>query len=443
MDFGTESESTTFGILGQSGQMIGRRAKPSTQDDDKLKGFDDFELRLGDMMRGERATLAKSLLDVQRELRIKAAYIAAIEACDVAAFETPSFIAGYVRSYARYLGMNPDWAFEKFCREAGFTPVHGMSPEAGGPKPQRRPTEVAEALANPNASFIPRPEAFWSKIEPRAVGSVLVLAVLVTGLGYGGWSVLQEVQRVHVAPVDQAPGVQAEFDPLAGATGERFAAATTEELTDPAAPASVTPEALDRLYRPQSLDTPVLVARDGPISAIDPRATGVLAGLPGSEAPVVVPVAGTVSDGLAPQATDLAVAEALGQAGPAMVRTLGAEGAAVEVLAVRPSWVRISAADGSVLFEKVMDAGERFALPKLEEPPVMRAGESGAIYFAVNGVAHGPAGGRGEVTKNIVLAPEVLAEKYAAANPAADDDLAKMIAVADAGAMAPVEPAGQ
>ena len=52
--------------------MIGWRSKPSTTEEDKPKGFDDFELRLGDLMRGERATLGKSLLDVQRELKIKA-----------------------------------------------------------------------------------------------------------------------------------------------------------------------------------------------------------------------------------------------------------------------------------------------------------------------------------------------------------------------------------
>eukprot|EP00581_Thalassiosira_minuscula_P034485 CAMPEP_0184465012 /NCGR_PEP_ID=MMETSP0740-20130409/59883_1 /TAXON_ID=385413 /ORGANISM="Thalassiosira miniscula, Strain CCMP1093" /LENGTH=81 /DNA_ID=CAMNT_0026839695 /DNA_START=272 /DNA_END=514 /DNA_ORIENTATION=+ len=62
------------------------------------KGFDDFELKLGDVMRGERATMGKSLLDVQRELRIKASYIAAIENSDPSAFDTPGFIAGYVRS---------------------------------------------------------------------------------------------------------------------------------------------------------------------------------------------------------------------------------------------------------------------------------------------------------------------------------------------------------
>ena len=82
--------------------MIGRRSsKVVEKSAEELRGFDAFELRLGDVMRGERATMGKSLLDVQRELRIKAAYIAAIENCDPQAFDTPGFIAGYVRSYAR------------------------------------------------------------------------------------------------------------------------------------------------------------------------------------------------------------------------------------------------------------------------------------------------------------------------------------------------------
>lgn len=415
--------------------MIGRRSKPSTQVEDKPKGFDDFELKLGDLMRGERATLAKSLLDVQRELRIKAAYIAAIESGDVAAFETPSFIAGYVRSYARYLGMDPDWAFARFCTESGFQPTHGMAPAASGPKPQRRPGEVAEALANPVTPFIPRGQAFWTKIEPRAVGSVLVLALLAGGIGYGGWSVLQEVQRVQLAPVDQAPGVVAELDPLAAAQPAETETASAEDSL----PELPNPEALDRIYRPAALDTPVLIARDGPIAAIDPAQAGLLVGTGPAPVPAAAaPAAGSSIELALAEAGEGALPGAL-PSGPAVVRTLGAEAPEVEVLAVRPSWVRISAADGSVIFEKVMDAGERFALPKLAEAPQMRTGESGAIYFAVNGVAHGPVGARGEVTKGIVLSPEALSAKYAAADMASDSDLAKMVAVADSGAPVPVE----
>ena len=52
-----------------------------------VRGFDAYPLRLGDIMRGERATLGKSLLDVQRDLRIKATYIAAIENCDPTVFQ--------------------------------------------------------------------------------------------------------------------------------------------------------------------------------------------------------------------------------------------------------------------------------------------------------------------------------------------------------------------
>lgn len=382
--------------------MIGRRAKPSALEADRPKGFDDFELRLGDLMRGERATLSKSLLDVQRELRIKASYIAAIENADIAAFETPGFIAGYVRSYARYLGMDQDWAFARFCAEANFAPTHGMAAAASGPKPRR--AAPSEPLADPNASFVPRAEAFWRKIEPRAVGSVLVLLALVSGLGYGGYSILQEVQRVQVAPVEQAPGMLALIDPLAAA-GVSMAEADT-------APALPTAEALDRLYRPRPLETPILVARDSPISAIDPRSAGVLVEAP----PAVVPPAPVAAEDVA----------------EVVVHTVAPDAPAVEILAVRPAWVRVQAADGTVILEKILDAGERFALPKLEEPPTLRTGESGAVYFAVNGTTYGPAGAPGAVTKNITLSPESLSSAYALADLARDGDLARMVALAAA-----------
>ena len=101
------------------------------------RGFDDYEIKLGDTMRGERATLGKSLIDVQNDLKIKAIYIQAVEDADPTVFDTPGFIAGYVRSYAKYLGLDPEKSFELFCSESGFTPVHGMDPEKALPKRSR------------------------------------------------------------------------------------------------------------------------------------------------------------------------------------------------------------------------------------------------------------------------------------------------------------------
>ena len=86
----------------------------------KVNGFDSYTLLLGEELRGERATLGKSLLQVQKDLKIKAAYISAIENCDLEAFTNRGFVAGYVRSYARYLQMDPDDVYERFCLESGY-----------------------------------------------------------------------------------------------------------------------------------------------------------------------------------------------------------------------------------------------------------------------------------------------------------------------------------
>lgn len=407
--------------------MIGRKSRPSPQDDEKPKGFDDFELKLGDVMRGERATLGKSLLDVQRELKIKATYIAAIENCDTSAFETQGFVAGYVRSYARYLGMDPDWAYARFSKEANFTVAHGMSQAASAPRPATRPAaqkarpkaEPRDPLADPRAPFVPRGQSMFTGIQPSAIGSVLVLLALIGVVGYGGWRVLQQVQQVQVAPVDQAPGVVASLDPLAGVAklpGGGAAPAADDKTAGVAVPSA---DALDRLYRPQPLDTPVLVPRDGPIAAINPDR----------------PDSTTLPDA-APADTSMAAALAAATAAPSTPTTapkVVADAApGVQLLAVRPSWVRVQAADGTVLFEKILDAGEKWTVPQTEQPAKLRAGNSGAIYFLVNGKAYGPASSSNQVVKNLALSVENLQSSFAVADLNRDPDLAKAVAMASA-----------
>lgn len=394
--------------------------------------FLDDETRLGDIMRGERATMGKSLLDVQRELRIRASYVAAIENCDISAFDAPSFIPGYVRSYARYLNMDSDWTFRRFCRESGFQPTHGMAPSASGPKPARRPSDPVEALANPHALFIPQKQSFWSEIEPRAIGSVLVLAILVGGLAYGGWSVLQEVQRVTLTPGESSPGVITELDPTQGSTLDAPALDPTETAT--LVKDLPRPEALDRVYRPQILEAPVLNMRDGPIAAIDPdlpvgdetQAETTLASNTGPEVNPVIALAANTTTAKAMQYGPQLPREQLA------VRTLAPDAPELELLASRPAWVRVTTADGTILLEKILDAGERFTLPKLEQPPVLRAGNSGAVYFAVNGRTYGPAAPGAQVVKNVELSPANLTSNFAFADLTADPELAEMIAVAEA-----------
>ena len=424
--------------------MIGRWNTSRVEEEEKPTGFDSFDLRLGDVMRGERATLGKSLLDVQRELKIKATYIAAIENADVSAFETQGFIAGYVRSYARYLGMDPEWAYKTFCKESGFTTAHGLSASASSQldKPKKvakRTDHSGDPLANPNASWVPQTESIFAGIEPGAVGSVAVLAALIGLLGFGGWSVLQEIQRVDFAPIEQTPGVLAELPDVGGGPSSFQSENDTEVMAHAGVGLSQPPsaEALDRLYRPQALEVPVLTHRDAPISTLDPASVGVLAGVTAPDlglAPVSFGSSRT-DDAIASRDTQRLAANVIaptveGNAETAArtVQVLGAEAAEVAVFAVRPSWVRIQSADGTVIFEKILDAGEHYVLPKTEQAPVMRTGNAGSVYFAVNGTAYGPSGDGPSVVKNVALSQDALTEVFALADLAADADLATYVA---------------
>lgn len=397
--------------------MIRRWRTPPVADEEKPRGFDDFDLRLGDLMRGERATLGKSLLDVQRELKIKAAYIAAIENADPSAFETPGFIPGYVRSYARYLGMDPEWAYRSFCDEANFRPEHGLAGFGGGEaaRPERR-EYAGDPLGNPNASFVPRADSVLAGIDPGALGSVAMLLALVGAIGFGGWSVLREIQQVDLAPVEHTPGVLADLDDF-GAQNARIAEVTGGAGLNTPPPV----EAIDRLYRPQALDVPVLVARDAPISTLDPGEVGTMA------EPAAAPEV--------PRLADLPAAPEEPAPAPPPVRVLAEDAPEVVVFAVRASWVRVQAADGSVILEKTLDAGEQFVLPKTEQPARLRTGNAGSVYFAVGGTTYGPAGDSGMVVKNIALAGAALSEVYEVADLDRDADLGTYIAVAEAASL--------
>ena len=420
--------------------MIWRKGQtPIQQTAETPRGFDDYELRLGDLLRGERATLSKSLLDVQRELHIRASYIAAIENGDLTAFETPSFVAGFVRSYARYLGMDPEWVYDRFCKEHGFSINHGMagtshdSGIAGMPAPAasrgQRATGHGAGAPLRGVGLLPDPEPFWRRLEPGALGSVTMLAALISGLGFGAWTVLQEVQRVQVAPADFAPSVLTDIDPLAaagtaaglGARGDDGPTVTdTRRIGDgdgdrsgQRADADDSPrpviEGHVRVTRPQALDSPVVVPRDGPIAAISPRE---------GRSPDAISADRAVMEALADLQGDETAAPQVLDQGPATV----------QLLAVRPSWVRVRGADNSVIFERILDAGETYTIPQTELPPTLHAGNSGSVYFLIDGEPYGPAAPGAQVVRNMALSVDSLRDGLARADLSRDQDLAVHVA---------------
>ena len=343
------------------------------------RGFDSFPVKLGDLMRGERATMGKSLLDVQRELRIKASYISAIENCDPTVFQTQGFIAGYVRSYARYLGMDPEETFAKFSVEAQFKGVHpgvshGIKPAATA-KPALEPVPIIRPARDPLPGM-PANDGLLSQISASALGSILVLAILILGIGYGAWAVLQDIQRVEFAPVSTAPEVVADSPLITEGNGAASERTTTM---------------LDQIYRSNELEVPVVTPRDGPIAALNPNDIGAL-----------------VSDNGNEQARNSA-SLVDGTTVPIVTKPAAP---AVAVVAMRAAWVRVSRADGTVLFEKILDGGESFQLPPGASDTSLRAGNSGAVYLSVDNVPYGPLGGDTSVAKNVTLSAEAIRAAY-------------------------------
>lgn len=369
-----------------------------TREDGRLAGFDSYEVTLGDFLRGERATNGSSLLDVQRDLRIKASYIAAIEDCDASVFPNPGFVPGYVRAYARYLGLDQDRVYAQFCDESGFVGVN--SDLARGTKANKGKGVLAgPALASQDDAIfkqvVPgqgKRTGFLADVSLSALGSLVVLLALVAGLGYGGYALLEDIQRVEIAPIDRTPGALASVDELA-LPGDAATQVTLAGVPE----ASPSPVDLERLYQPRELDIPVIAKRDGPIVEIDPEQSGRFAPQLASK----------------PDATPLIATNGFDQGDPndPRVRERPAP-PVVRLVAERPAWIRVYMPDGTVLFEKILNAAETYTVPMDGQPPLLRAGNSGSLYVQVDGTMMGPVGKGTSVAKNISLDLDALFERY-------------------------------
>ena len=346
--------------------------------DEDLRGFDDFDLTLGDKLRGERATMGKSLADISDDLKIREEFLHAIEASDVSGFPSASFVAGYVRSYAEYLGLDGESCFKQFCAESGFV---GLQSQFADKKTQRvdartKSTHLDTTFANPYLSKKGLDHGLMSKVSSNMVLSLATVFAFLVGLGFLGYTALQEVQRVTFAPVNETISeVGAPSRPIVANEAAQAEISLSEAKTDQNAQ-------LTELYRPTSLETPILTPRVGPISNIDPQSLGIYAVETVDEESPVAPVA-----------TVQAPSELL-------------------IYAEDAAWVRVYTEDKSVIFEKILNKGESYLVPK-DIATILRAGNSGSVYFHIDGEFYGPAGKGGSVVDDIVLTMEAVKSDFA------------------------------
>jgi cytoskeleton protein RodZ len=138
--------------------------------------------RVGDELREVRERLRWQLSDIAGELRIKEIYLAAIEHGDLEALPGPAYQVGFVRTYARALGLDGDEILRRFRAEGASA---GKTPELSFPAP----------------------------VPDRAVpsGAIVLLGVTVLLIGYGFWFFHTERERRLAASVPPVPATLAPF----------------------------------------------------------------------------------------------------------------------------------------------------------------------------------------------------------------------------------------
>lgn len=372
----------------------------------ELRGYDSYNITLGDEMRGERASLGKSLDDIERDMRIKARIIAAIEDCNLEGFPNPSVISGYVRSYARYLGMDADTCFERFCTESGYVSpaaqaLYGVTPRAkstGAVPPLRN---NLDPLGRSRFAAVPTSTRFRPSISLGAITSACALLGLISALSYGGYALLQDIQRVGFAPLPQAPSV------VVDAPSIGTPQINTVSLPRPMATDYSGGGILAEVVLPAELASVGLTERDGPISAIDPADAGLFRN------PEPEPVLADVAMGM-----DYAIPETIPR-GPLDVAAAAPTVDEVVLRAHEDAWIRVRSGDETIVFEGTLVAGESYDVPELASTPILRAGNAGGILIYVDGIPYGPVGERGRVASGVSLLAEDIRKSIPQAEAAA------------------------
>lgn len=253
---------------------------------------------IGQLLYGARATLGlMNMGEIERDLRIKAKFLLAIERVDLENLPSTAYIASFVRSYARFLGdalpLTPDQAVQKFAGEyeakSGEALVVTAEKErtsrlAGAAQPPRASAEPEDATPAPSRAKPLRPipkKLFEKRVETNGrslapayarpirgardsiAGAFAALTALgiISGLAYGGWTVVGGL----VASADRMAVAAPEPDQRQS----RDVLGAVASVSRPAASAYDVDGVFSDLYQP-----PQVERLDGPIEDLDPDAVG-------------------------------------------------------------------------------------------------------------------------------------------------------------------------
>ena len=313
--------------------------------------------RIGGDLRVARERLGWEVDAVAEALRLKPAFIRAIEQGDLAGLPAPAYTVGFVRTYATALGLDPNEAIRRFRGERDEV---------------NRKTELA----------------FPAPVPQRGVpaGALILVGAIIAIAGYIGWYHYSGRSLQSTMAVEQVP---AHLEPLAPPTTSRFA------LVPPRGPASVPPVTAP----------PAVASRMPNDSDVSPSSAAAAVPMPPVTPPVPAASApATAATGATSPAVVAATApppvQAAGNAGSGANATGPGVAGPMVIQAAADAWIEIKNATGRVVYQTILHPGNSYTVP--DQPQLtLTTGNAAAIEVVLSGNTIGPL--KGHVLRNIPL----------------------------------------
>jgi cytoskeleton protein RodZ len=334
--------------------------------------------KVGSELRGVRERLGWKLPDLAARLKIRLPFLEAIEAGDLAALPAPAYAAGFIRSYAETMGLDPDEILRRFR---------------------------AEGMTKPKQPHLTFPEPVPDRAVPP--GAVVFL-VAVIGIGaYFLWyrhseHELKMAQMVPAIPAKLAPlAVPKQPAPVAKPVSKPNAAASSRTVTPGQSPAGGTVSSVGTTTT--TPDTVVTTAGGNGSAATNspPSPAGTAAAVAGAQPAAT----GAGNAGATPPASAAPAGAAPSAASTASNQT---QASPLVISATADSWVQVQGPTGTILFSRVLKAGETWPVP--DEPGLtLTTGNAGGTVLIHNGVSGSPLGNAGSVMRKVPLTPAAAA----------------------------------
>ena len=358
--------------------------------------------QVGDALQERREDLGLDLDEIGAMLRIKPAYLAALEQGRSNDLPGPAYAIGFVRAYADFLGLNTEQILARFKGEAaGIT----TRPDLALPAPLGERSLPGRAL--------------------------VLVALIVTLCGYGIWYYLSTEDRSRPERVAAVP---AELRPpaapvLVAPTSSQPATEAATVSTPPPNPVQNPPPAPAAVAAgpnpgaPPKPVPPVATAPPAPApapqrvaTATQPPATApsVPGPAPQQIAAAVQPVPPPVSPKPAPAvATAPPPPNALQQAAavqpvPPAPSAAPTAASKISIRAVADCWIQIRASDQSIVFSRILKSGEIYNVP-VRQGLSLRTGNAGVLQIAIDGKPAPSIGAIGALLRDVALDPAELA----------------------------------